>query len=145
MKSKYLLVDKEILPECYLKVMEAKELLLSGKAKDITEASKIIGIARSTYYKYKDYVFSPNADTECRKAVISFSLYHKSGILSEVLNKLTQKGVNILTITQNLPVNQRANVVISMDVSHVVGDINMLLDELGSIDGVSSTKLLAIE
>ena len=145
MKSKYLLVDKEILPECYLKVMEAKELLLSGKAKDITEASKIIGIARSTYYKYKDYVFSPNADTECRKAVISFSLYHKSGLLSEVLNKLSEIGANILTITQNLPVNQRANVVISMDVSHVIGDINMLLNDLGVIDGVTSAKLLAIE
>ena len=145
MKSKYLLVDKEILPECYLKVMEAKELLLSGKAKDITEASKIIGIARSTYYKYKDYVFAPNSDTECRKAVISFTLYHKSGILSLVLNELSEKGVNILTITQNLPVNQRANVVISMDVSHVVGDVSVLLDAIGSIDGVSSAKLLAIE
>ena len=145
MKSKYLLVDKEILPECYLKVMEAKELLLSGKAKDVTEASKIIGIARSTYYKYKDFVFSPNADTECRKAVISFSLYHKSGLLSEVLNKLSEKKANILTITQNLPVNQRANVVISMDVSHVEGDVNTLLSDLGAIDGVSSTKLLAIE
>jgi chorismate mutase len=145
MKSKYLLVDKEILPECYLKVMEAKELLLSGKAKDITEASKIIGIARSTYYKYKDYVFAPNSDTECRKAVISFTLYHKSGILSIVLNELSEKGVNILTITQNLPVNQRANVVISMDVSHVEGDISVLLDAIGSIDGVSSAKLLAIE
>ncbi len=145
MKSKYLLVDKEILPECYLKVMEAKELLLSGKAKDITEASKIIGIARSTYYKYKDYVFAPNSDTECRKAVISFTLYHKSGILSLVLNALSERGVNILTITQNLPVNQRANVVISMDVSHVSGDINMLLEAIGSIDGVSSAKLLAIE
>lgn len=145
MKSKYLLVDKEILPECYLKVMEAKELLLSGKAKDITEASKIIGIARSTYYKYKDYVFAPNSDTECRKAVISFTLYHKSGILSLVLNELSEKGVNILTITQNLPVNQRANVVISMDVSHVEGDISVLLDAIGTIDGVSSAKLLAIE
>ena len=145
MKSKYLLVDKEILPECYLKVMEAKELLLSGKAKDVTEASKITGIARSTYYKYKDFVFSPNADTECRKAVISFSLYHKSGLRSEVLNKLSDMKANILTITQNLPVNQRANVVISMDVSHVEGDIKMLLSTLGAIDGVSSTKLLAIE
>lgn len=145
MKSKYLLVDKEILPECYLKVMEAKELLLSGKAKDITEASKIIGIARSTYYKYKDYVFAPNSDTECRKAVISFTLYHKSGILSIVLNELSEKGVNILTITQNLPVNQRANVVISMDVSRVEGDISVLLDAIGAIDGVSSAKLLAIE
>ena len=145
MLSKYLLVDKAILPSYYEKVIEAKALLSSGAVKDVSEAAKAVGISRSTYYKYKDFVFSPNADTECRKAVISFSLYHKSGILSEVLNKLSEKGVNILTITQNLPVNQRANVVISMDVSHVEGDINALLFDLGSIDGVSSTKLLAIE
>ncbi len=145
MKSRFLLVDKEILPECYLKVMEAKELLLSGKAKDITEASKIIGIARSTYYKYKDYVFTPNSDTECRKAVISFTLYHKSGILSEVLNFISEKGANILTITQNLPVNKRANVVLSLDVSQLSTDITEILDELGAKDGVTGTKLLAIE
>jgi chorismate mutase len=145
MKSRFLLVDKEILPECYLKVMEAKELLLSGKAKDITEASKIIGIARSTYYKYKDYVFTPNSDTECRKAVVSFTLYHKSGILSEVLNFISEKGANILTITQNLPVNKRANVVLSLDVSQLSTDITAILEELGAKDGVTGTKLLAIE
>ena len=145
MKSRFLLVDKEILPECYLKVMEAKELLLSGKAKDITEASKIIGIARSTYYKYKDYVFMPNSDTECCKAVISFTLYHKSGILSEVLNFISEKGANILTITQNLPVNKRANVVLSLDVSQLSTDISAILDELGTKEGVTGTKLLAIE
>ncbi len=145
MRSKYLLVDREMLPECYLKVMDAKELILNGKAKDVSEASKMVGIARSTYYKYKDYVFSPNTDTECRKAVISFSLYHKSGLLSEALNVISGTGANILTITQNLPVNQRANVVISMDVSHVNGEIATLLELLGSIDGVNSAKLLAIE
>ena len=145
MRSKYLLVDREMLPECYLKVMDAKELILNGKAKDVSEASKMVGIARSTYYKYKDYVFSPNTDTECRKAVISFSLYHKSGLLSEVLNVISGTGANILTITQNLPVNQRANVVISMDVSHVQCEISELLEILGRIDGVNSTKLLAIE
>ena len=145
MRSKYLLVDREMLPECYLKVMDAKELILNGKAKDVSEASKMVGIARSTYYKYKDYVFSPNTDTECRKAVISFSLYHKSGLLSEVLNVISGTGANILTITQNLPVNQRANVVISMDVSHVQCEVSELLELLGRIDGVNSTKLLAIE
>lgn len=145
MRSKYLLVDREMLPECYLKVMDAKELILSGKAKDVSDACKMLGIARSTYYKYKDYVFAPNTDTECRKAVISFSLYHKSGLLSEALNTLSNAGANILTITQNLPVNQRANVVISMDVSHVSGEISALLELLGAIDGVTSAKLLAIE
>ncbi|MBQ8840316.1 MAG: ACT domain-containing protein [Clostridia bacterium] len=145
MLSKYLLVDKQILPSYYEKVIEAKSLISSGKAKDVSEASKMVGISRSTYYKYKDYVFAPNSDTECRKAVISFTLYHKSGILSEVLNTLSTKGANILTITQNLPVNKRAHVVVSTDVSSVVGDINTLTEALNQIDGVSHVKLLAIE
>lgn len=145
MISKYLLVDKEILPSYYEKVIEAKSLISSGKAKDVSEASKMVGISRSTYYKYKDYVFAPNSDTECRKAVISFTLYHKSGILGDVLKTLSEKGANILTITQNLPVNKRAHVVVSVDASAVVGDINTIIDALKLIDGVSHVKLVAIE
>ncbi|MBQ7788898.1 MAG: ACT domain-containing protein [Clostridia bacterium] len=145
MQSKYLLVDKEILPAYYERVIEAKENLASGRAKDVSEATKMVGISRSTYYKYKDYVFATNSDTECRKAVISLTLYHKSGLLGEVLNVLSSKGANILTITQNLPVNKRAHVVLSMDVSGVVGDMTALCDALSSIQGVSGVKPIAIE
>ncbi|MBP3495618.1 MAG: ACT domain-containing protein [Clostridia bacterium] len=145
MQSKYLLVDKEILPAYYERVIEAKEHLASGRAKDVSEATKMVGISRSTYYKYKDYVFATNSDTECRKAVISLTLYHKSGLLGEVLNVLSSKGANILTITQNLPVNKRAHVVLSMDVSGVVGDMTAICDALSSIQGVSGVKPIAIE
>ena len=54
MLSKYLLVDKAILPAYYEKVIEAKALLSSGRVKDVSEAVKEVGISRSTYYKYKD-------------------------------------------------------------------------------------------
>lgn len=145
MISKYLLVDKSILPSYYEKVIEAKALLTSGRVKDVSEASKAVGISRSTYYKYKDYVFAINSDTECRKAIISFSLSHKAGILGEVLNRLSQEGANILTITQNLPINSRAHVVISIDISQLKGDADTLCKGLSTIDGVSSTKLISIE
>ena len=72
--SKYLLVDKAILPGYYEKVIEARSLLASGKAKDVSEAAKMVGISRSTFYKYKDYVFATNSDVEIRKAIISFTL-----------------------------------------------------------------------
>ena len=87
--GKYLLVDKTILPPCYEKVVEARALISSGQVKDISEAVKRTGISRSTYYKYKDYVFALNTDTECRKAVITFTLSHKTGMLGEVLKKLS--------------------------------------------------------
>ncbi len=145
MLSKYLLVDKSILPAYYEKVLEAKALLSSGNVKDVSEAVKMVGISRSTYYKYKDYVFPISSDTGTRKAVVSMSLSHKAGLLGEVLGELSTQGANILTINQNPPINSRAHVVISMDISNVVGDSETLIKSLSQISGVSSVKLIAIE
>lgn len=145
MNSKYLLVDKKILPEYYEKVIEARTLLASGKIKDVSEAVRAVGISRSTYYKYKDYIFTTNADTGGRKAIISFTLSHKPGILSEVLKCLSSHGANILTITQNLPINSKAHVVVTLDISGLSVEIDELLREINSIEKVSGTKLISIE
>lgn len=145
MLSKYLLVDKAILPAYYEKVIEAKALLSSGTVKDVSEASKAVGISRSTYYKYKDYVFPLGEGAGERKAVISMTLSHKAGLLGEVLGELSTQGANILTINQNPPVNSRAHVVISMDISKVVGDSESVIKKLSEISGVSHVKLIAIE
>jgi len=146
MRSKYLLVDKSILPDYYEKVIEARTLISSGKVSDVSEAVKIVGISRSTYYKYKDYVFPTNTDTECRKAVLSFTLSHKAGLLGEVLGKLSEIGANILTITQNMPINSRAHVVASLDISCIaVAHPEELISILNGIDGVTGTKLISIE
>jgi chorismate mutase len=144
MNSKYLLVDKKILPTYYDKVIEARTLVSSGKVKDISEATRLVGISRSTYYKYKDYVFPTNTDTG-RKAIISFTLSHKPGILSEVLVNLSEFGANILTITQNLPINERAHVILTLDVSNLTLEIDTLVKRINAIDKVSGTKLVAIE
>ena len=145
MNSKYLLVDKKILPSYYEKVIEARTLLSSGKIKDVSEAARAVGISRSTYYKYKDFIFTTNSATEGRKAVISFTLSHKPGILSEVLGKLSDDGANILTITQNLPINSKAHVVLSLDVSSLKTEIDVLIKEINAIDKVRGTKLISIE
>ena len=145
MLSKYLLVDKSILPAYYEKVIEAKSLLSSGAVKDVSEASKAVGISRSTYYKYKDYVFPITSDAGERKAVISMTLSHKAGVLGEVLGELSTQGANILTISQNPPINSRAHVVISMDISGVKDESETIIKSLNEISGVSSVKLIAIE
>ena len=145
MLSKYLLVDKAILPSYYEKVIEAKALLSSGAVKDVSEAAKAVGISRSTYYKYKDYIFPIGEGAGERKAVVSMTLSHKAGLLGEVLGELSTQGVNILTINQNPPVNFRAHVVISMDISKVEADSENLIKSLSGISGVSHVKLIAIE
>lgn len=145
MLSKFLLVDKAILPSYYEKVIEAKALLSSGAVKDVSEAAKAVGISRSTYYKYKDYVYPIGEGAEERRAIVSMTLSHKAGLLGEVLGELSAHGVNILTINQNPPVNSRAHVVISMDISKVVEDSENVIKSLSQISGVSHVKLIAIE
>jgi len=90
-------------------------------------------------------VFTTSADTDGRRAIISFTLSHKTGILSEVLGKLSERGANILTITQNLPINNKAHVVLTIDVSSLNVELDTLLKEINAIDKVSGTKLISIE
>jgi len=144
-QSSYLIVDKRILPDYYEKVVQACALLRSGKVKEVSEAVKIVGISRSTYYKYKDYVFAPSEVSICQKAVISLMLSHEQGVLSEILNLLSGIGANILTINQNLPIHQEANVVISMDITGMAIPMDDLLKRLGEARGTSNVQLIAIE
>ncbi|MBP5289076.1 MAG: ACT domain-containing protein [Clostridia bacterium] len=145
MQEKYLIIDKAILPDYYEKVIEARELVESRKAKDVSEAVRKVGISRSTYYKYKDYIFAPNHDTLGKKAVIAFNLAHKAGALSETLKKLTEGGANILTINQNLPIGGKAHVLLSLDTQNLKQDMDALIRELAKLGGVSGVRLIAIE
>ena len=51
MNSEYLIVSKAIVPDYYEKVIQVRELLRSGKVKEVSEAVKIIGISRITNIK----------------------------------------------------------------------------------------------
>ena len=60
MLENYLIVHKSILPDYYEKVLQARKLMDSGKVREVSQAVKQVGISRSTYYKYKDYIFEPS-------------------------------------------------------------------------------------
>ena len=52
----FFIVDKSVLPEIFLKVMEVKNLLESKKEKTVQDAVNRVGISRSAFYKYRDAV-----------------------------------------------------------------------------------------
>lgn len=143
-KNDYFVVSKAVLPDYFDKVIKARELLRSGAVKEVSEAVRLVGISRSTYYKYKDYIFAPSEGDTSRKAVLSMILQHEKGILAKVLNALGEYGANILTITQNPPISNRAAVVISMDISGVSGDFSDVVRQLALINGVERLNLIDI-
>ena len=83
--------------------------------------------------------------SEGRKAVLSVMLVHETGVLSALLAKVSDAGCSVLTITQSLPIHDRAGVTISLDISGMPGTIDSLLSALASTPGVEQPKLLAIE
>jgi len=143
--KKYLIVNKKILPDVYDRVIEARNLINGGSVKGISEAVKVVGISRSTYYKYKDYVFSPDENSIGRKAVFSMMLKHEKGMLSNVLNYLSLQNANILTINQSIPINNKASVNVSLDISDLTKSIDEVIADIKKIRGATQVKLLSVE
>lgn len=143
--EKYYIVDSSILPESFDKVIRARQLLESGKVKQVSEAVKVVGISRGTFYKYKDLVFLPEENMMDRKAVISLMLENQRGILSKVLTTISETSASVLTINQNIPIHNIASIVISLDLSHFTGTIDSLLGNIRLVDGASNVQLVSIE
>ena len=143
--SKYYVVSGDILPDVLEQVMQARILLQSGKAKRISEAVKMVGISRGTYYKYKDAVFSFNAEQSNRKAIISMILRNEKGTHSKVLSLVSVKQVNVLAINQTIPINGIANVALTLDISDLEIGIQSLVSLIEAMPMVEKADLVAVE
>lgn len=145
MLENYLIVHRSILPDKYEKVLEARRLLESGREKEVSQAVKRVGISRSTYYKYRDYIFEPSERSGSRTAVLEMMLNHTAGQLSAVLSVLSEAGANVLTITQSLPIHGKASVTLSVDISGMSGTMASLMDAVALLPGVSGSRLVDLE
>ena len=108
MNPEFLIINKKLVSETYIKVIEARELVMNHHVKDISEACKRLGLSRSSYYKYKDLVYRLDEIRMTRKAILSLLLDHYQGVLSEVLKMIAFTNANVLTLTQNYPIHDKA-------------------------------------
>lgn len=140
-KVKYLLVDMSILPEIYAKVVEANGYLQSGEATSASQAAKMAGISRSAYYKYKDKIFEYNEQGDDVTA-INAKLIDNAGVLSSVMNELYLAGANILAVNQSIPVNNIADVSITVRLSQMDVSTEDLISKIKNIGGVKSAEIV---
>lgn len=145
MTGDYLMIHKSVLPDYFEKVLAARQLVESGKAKDVSCAARMVGISRSTYYKYKDFVMAPAELKVGRNAVLSMLLMHETGTLSAVLSRISGYDASVLTITQSLPIHGRASVTLTLDISALSCPLDTLLLSLETTPGVEKPRLIAVE
>lgn len=141
----FYIIDKSVLPEIFLKVMDVKNLLESGREKTVQDAVAKVGISRSAFYKYRDAVFPLYENTRGKTVTFATNLDDTKGVLSCVLNGIAAAGANILTINQNIPINGIAMVTISIETDAMGTDLGSLVDELQKLHGVQTFKIIARE
>ena len=122
-------------------MIKAKNLILSGEADSVSAAVKMAGISRSAYYKYKDKIFEYSEQGE-DTATINARLDDNAGVLSSVMNELYLAGANVLSVNQSIPVNDVANVTITLRVSDSNTSDDMLIEKIKCINGVRSAALI---
>ena len=139
-KPQYLVINADVLPDVFRKVVEAKQLLSKAQAKNSSDACRIVGISRSAYYKYKDNVQVYDEKDNSQLYTLYFRLSDEPGVLSGVLQKLYERGANILTVNQNIPVDSVAVVTIGVRLDCTRVDPEELLANLSASYGVVSVK-----
>lgn len=139
-KLNYVLVDADILPEVYRKVLEAKEYLACGDAQSATQAAKMAGISRSAYYKYKDSVFEYNPENAEEIETLSLTLVDTKGVLSAVVNEIFLVDANVLSINQEVPQNGVAKVSLTMRIAEMEVSVDELIEKLKHVNGVKSVN-----
>jgi len=144
-KYEYFVLSKKAVPEVLLRVVEAKRLLETGRAASVQEATEMVEISRSSFYKYKEdiFPFHDNAKGQTITAVIG--LDDEPGLLSDLLKTVAEFHANILTIHQSIPINGVATLTISIEVLDETGDVTEMMDIISKQQGVHSVKVLARE
>ena len=142
-KTKYDIVTAEALPEVFLKVAEAKRMLETGEASTVNQATKVAGISRSAFYKYKDAVRPFNDMLHGRIVTFQFMLRDEPGVLSAVLNSFAVSGGNILTINQGIPISGCALVTIGAETSGLEIPVEELVSRTSRLTGVLRCEILA--
>ncbi|SCW28455.1 chorismate mutase [Ruminococcaceae bacterium YRB3002] len=143
-KAEYFLVEKSVLPDVFLKVMEVKRRLNTGESPSINNACKELELSRSAYYKYKDTIL-PFHEEHGGKVTIMFSVENFPGILSQIINIISGYRANILTINQNIPINGLADISISFETGSIMGSVEDILSDIGKITGVRHCSILSRE
>lgn len=138
-----LLVSKDILPDYFDKVLEAKSLI-ENSGLSVTEACEKENISRSTYYKYRDKVSLPN-ESAYKRAIFNFKVDNTPGVLSALLNTVYYHKGNVLSINQEVPLHNTAYISVMIDIKDLNIQIDELINEFKKVPHIKKAELIDYE
>jgi chorismate mutase len=140
---KYYIVEASALPEVFLKVAETKRILSTGEATTVNEATKITGISRSAFYKYRDAVLPFQSLMTGRLITFQFRLLDEPGVLSAILTDFAKYEANLMTVNSTIPTNGVALVTIIAETTGLTVPLEELLRLFHETNGVVKAEIMA--
>ncbi len=144
-KVKYFVVDTSVLPEIFLKVVEANKYLDDNPKPNVSEAIKEVGISRSAYYKYCNKIFTFNDLEQGKRITLLVQTHNKIGVLSKVIATISKCSGDMLTINQELPINGRALTTMTIDTQNLNCTFDEMIEKIKKNKEVISIDLIAME
>jgi chorismate mutase len=144
-ETSYYVLKEKAVPEVLLKVVEAKRLIDSGKCRSVAEATDLVGISRSSFYKYKEDIFPFHENAKGKTINMVIQLDDEPGLLSVVLKNVADYAANILTIHQSIPINGIASLTLSVEVLPETGDVSKMISNMERVSGIHYVKILSRE
>lgn len=141
-RREYFIVDRRILPTSIQNVIKVNDLIQQEKISKY-EAIKRVGLSRSTYYKYKDYI-KPFFESGKEKVFsIHLALVDEPGILARILDVIASHDMNILTIIQNIAIDGIGRATISVQTTeNILRKIEGMLEIISEIEGVKELRII---
>lgn len=140
--KKFFLVREDVLPEAMKKTLQAKEMIERKKVESVWDAVQQVDLSRSAFYKYRDTVFPFHTIVKEKLITLFFHLEDRSGALSRLLGVVAASGCNVLTIHQTIPLQGRAQVTLSLNISGMAIEIHELLANLRKLEFVEKVEVI---
>lgn len=139
MANDYIVIHKKVLPDYFEKVLEIKELVNQGE--NVSDACKRIGLARSTFYKYKDFVTSPENNVE-KKLLLSLKLVDEPGSLLEAIKEIYSNNLNIVSMSLEPSIHKISLASIMLVTNEANFNFNPLRVNLNKLKGVIEATIV---
>ena len=139
--KEFYIVDKRILPKSIQNVIKVNDLISKTKISKYSAIIKV-GISRSTYYKYKDFIKPFYEGGDDRIYSLHLSIKDRVGILSEVLDAISKEKINMLTIVQNMPVDGVAKTTILLKMTATMAKkVDKIISKIGKVEGITDIRI----
>lgn len=133
------IISGKALPKVLSLVLKTKELIETNNY-SISNATKQVGISRTTYYKYCNEISYYDNNSRNKTYKIDILNKDKVGILSKITDAISKNKFNILTINQNNPIKGISKISINVIMTNSTCNIIKLVDEIEKISNVREVK-----